>query len=34
MNFIGGMIGGGVNGMSIDFSVFNRIAKMTPEAAV
>ena len=34
MNFLGGMIGGGVNGLSIDFSTFSRIAEMSPEASM
>lgn len=34
MNFIGGLIGGGVNGLATDFSVFNRVNKMTSEQAM
>jgi len=31
MNFIGGLIGGGVNGLNTDFSAFKRINNMTSE---
>jgi hypothetical protein len=31
MNFIGGMIGGGVNGLTTDFSVFNRMAGLSAQ---
>lgn len=34
MNFIGGLIGGGVNGLNTDFSAFKRINNMTSEQAM
>ena len=34
MNFIGGLIGGGVNGATIDFKTFNKVAGLSPEASM
>ena len=31
MNFVGGFIGGGVNGLATDFSVFNRLSNLSAE---
>lgn len=33
MNFIGGVIGGGVNGITLDFSTIAKTAKLTPQEA-
>lgn len=34
MNFVGGLIGGGVNGLNTDFSAFKRINNMTSDQAM
>ena len=33
MNFVGGLIGGGVNGATLDFSTITKTAKLTPQEA-